>query len=709
MNWRMTLILAAIALVAGCDKGGKATSEGKPVGMVAKPVVEASKTQAAEAAKKVLAPVAVKEGTVAVKGRGDIKAPPGVKVERVARPTAKRPGRPAVNPRLQKAAAGIALPAKGSSNPKVEIIEVSDFQCPYCSKVNPTIKQLLGKYGKDLRIRFLHQPLAFHKNAKPAAIAASAADRQGKFWEFHDKMFANQRALSGTNLVQYARELANADPSFNFAKWQKDAKDPIIAAFVDRNQATAIAVRATGTPMFFINGKQLRGAQPYPKFEAVVAAEIAAAGDNAGDAWIGTRTKVNNAALASYVYEGKTPPSAPPAAAKNKKKRVDRTTYKVAVDVTKDGVKGNKNDALVTLVEFSEFQCPFCSKINPTMDKIMQVYGDNVRVVFKHSPLSFHKDAFLASEASLCANAQGKFWEYHDKLFANQRKLKPENLQQYAGDLGLNLDAFKRCLSSHQFKAQVAADQELATKVTARGTPNIFINGQKLTGAQPFESFKPIIDAKLKAAQALVARGIPANRVYAETIKNGKIIEPLSSTVAEFDYKDGNIHGKEDAVIKIVEFSDFQCPYCSRVPGPLKEVVEHYKGKAAVYFKHFPLSFHKEAKPAAIATLCAKREGKFWEYHDAIFAGQKKLRGATEETFVEFANTAGVRGTAKFIACLKDPSVAKLVEKDMAEGRTAGVRGTPSLYINGRKFSPTGSGYNLKAFTSVIDKYILKK
>jgi protein-disulfide isomerase len=705
MKMRMMVILAALSLLAACSKGGESNPEGKPAAnnkTVQDPQQGASNSGTAtakpQAAPSVQADKGIRVEKVAEPPKGLAKAAPKA---RPAQKAAKK-----VDPKLAAAAAAIKLPAKGSTNPKVEIIEVSDFQCPFCSRVNPTIKQLLEKFGKDLRVRFLHQPLAFHRDAKPAAIASAAAQRQGKFWPYHDKLFANQKALKAANLQQYAQELANAG-GFDMEKWKKDVKDPVLAAFVDRNQATAVAVRATGTPMFFVNGKSLRGAQPYPKFAELVEAEIAASKGQAGDTWIGARTKVNNKGLASYVYEGKTPPAAPARPAK-KKPRVDRTIYKVAVDANKDGVKGNKFDALVTLVEFSEFQCPFCSKVNPTIDKIMSTYGDKVRVVFKHNPLSFHKDAFPAAEASLCANAQGKFWEYHDKLFQNQRALKADNLEQYAADLGLNLDKFKRCMSSHQFKEQVAADQELAGKVTARGTPNTFVNGRKLTGAQPFENFKTIIDEQLKAAEALVARGIPANRVYAETIKNGKIIEPLGSDVAEFDYKDGNIKGKDSAVVKIVEFSDFQCPYCSRVGKPLMDVVEHYKGKAAVYFKHFPLSFHKEAKPAAIGSLCAKQQGKFWEYHDTVFLGQKQLRGATQDKFVEFAKTAGVKNIAKYTKCLSDPAMSKQVDKDMAEGKKAGVRGTPSVFINGRKFSPMGSGFSLQAFTSVIDKHILK-
>ena len=121
-----------------------------------------------------------------------------------------------------------------------------------------------------------------------------------------------------------------------------------------------------------------------------------------------------------------------------------------------------------------------------------------MKLVFKHNPLSFHKDAPLASEAALAAGAQGKFWPMHDILFQNQRKLKRDDLEKYAQEIGLNMAAFKADLDGGKFKAQIKADQDEARKHGARGTPTSFINGRKLRGAQPFARFKTVIDEELK-------------------------------------------------------------------------------------------------------------------------------------------------------------------------------------------------------------------
>jgi protein-disulfide isomerase len=139
-------------------------------------------------------------------------------------------------------------------------------------------------------------------------------------------------------------------------------------------------------------------------------------------------------------------------------------------------------ESLVTIIEFSEFQCPFCSRVLPTMKKIHETYGQDVKVVFKHNPLFFYKDATPASKAALAAGEQGKFWEMHDLLFANQRKLKSENLDAYATQLGLDMAKFKADMANPKFDAVIKADQALGATFGARGTPNFFINGCNLCG-----------------------------------------------------------------------------------------------------------------------------------------------------------------------------------------------------------------------------------
>lgn len=160
-------------------------------------------------------------------------------------------------------------------------------------------------------------------------------------------------------------------------------------------------------------------------------------------------------------------------------------------------IRGNKN-ATVKLVEYSDFQCPFCERHYPVLKQILKDYGDQVSLEYKHFPLSFHPFAQKAAEASECANDQGKFWEYHDKIFENQSALSLEAIKQWAVDLKLNASKFNTCLDSNKYAGRVAAELAEGEKLGVNGTPATFVNGQLVSGAQPYEAFKSIIDNLLK-------------------------------------------------------------------------------------------------------------------------------------------------------------------------------------------------------------------
>ncbi len=169
----------------------------------------------------------------------------------------------------------------------------------------------------------------------------------------------------------------------------------------------------------------------------------------------------------------------------------------VRKQVEAKGPSRGPENAKVTIVEFSDFQCPYCSRAKNTVDQVMEAYAGKVRLVFRHMPLDFHKEAPKAAEASLCANEQGKFWEYHDKLFASQSALQIPQLKDHATAIGLDGAKFGECLDSGKFANVVKQDMEAAQKAGVRGTPAFFINGVMLSGAQPFEEFKAIIDKEL--------------------------------------------------------------------------------------------------------------------------------------------------------------------------------------------------------------------
>jgi protein-disulfide isomerase len=156
-------------------------------------------------------------------------------------------------------------------------------------------------------------------------------------------------------------------------------------------------------------------------------------------------------------------------------------------------VRGNAN-APVTVVEFSDYQCPFCARAEGEVVKVREAYKDQVKIVYKDFPLSIHPNAPKAAEASRCAREQEKYWEYHDVLFANNNALEVPNLKKFAADLKLDIAKFDACLDSGKYAPEIAKDVEEGTRVGVSGTPAFFINGRLVSGAQPFSAFQEVIE-----------------------------------------------------------------------------------------------------------------------------------------------------------------------------------------------------------------------
>jgi len=402
-----------------------------------------------------------------------------------ARPTPPLPSAPRAPP--PAGAARVPLrpddPVKGPAVARVTIVEFSEFQCPFCARVGPTLKQLEDAFPGQVRFAWKHQPLAFHPNAMPAALAAEAAREQGKFWPFHDLAFQNQQALSPEKYLEWAGQIG-ADVSRFKASIEKQAGK----ARIDEDMALGSQVGANATPTMFVNCRKVVGAIPFESYKPIVEEELKKAevllakGAALDGSFYGKACDENVKTLAAAAEPAAAPaaPSAP-------------------VDVPlrgDDPARGNAK-APITIVEFSDFQCPFCSRAGPTLKQIEQAYGKEVRIVWKHQPLPFHPEALPAALAAEAARQQGKFWEMHDKLFENQRSLSAASYEGWAKELGLDVGKFKAAMADPKVKERVLADQELGNKVGANGTPTFFVNGEKVVGAQPFEAFKVVIDRRL--------------------------------------------------------------------------------------------------------------------------------------------------------------------------------------------------------------------
>ena len=481
-------------------------------------------------------------------------SPPKATPKPTAAPTTAPTKAPTATPRP----AATARPSTPSGTAKVTILEYSDFQCPFCSRVVPTIEQIKATYGDKVNVIFKHFPLGFHENAQKAAEASECARDQGKFWEYHDILFDNQNNLGVSSLKRFAGDLGLDTGTFNSCL---DSGEK--AQVVKDDMAEGKAKGITGTPGFFIQGTDangrpmeeiISGAQPYPAFEEVI--ELILTGERASDndpvvkltvlndgtcdacdpsELIGIfRTQLFPTVQVTYVdissAEGKTlvedlDIKAVPAYIFDSSVQqagnydqiapvlipkgdlwvvspgaVGAGKYLQPPGVDDDPIRGPE-DAPVTIIEFTDFQCPFCQRVLPTLDQIMEEYPGKVRIVVRDFPLDqLHPQARNAHAAAGCANDQGKFFEFHDKVFANQQDVSDATLKGYAKDLALDTATFNDCVDSGKYADEVQKDLEDGQEYGVSGTPAFFVNGFSISGAQPFAVFKDIIDKELVKA-----------------------------------------------------------------------------------------------------------------------------------------------------------------------------------------------------------------
>ena len=604
-----------------------------------------------------------------------------------------------------------AQPQKGPQDALVTIVEFSEFQCPFCARVLPTMKQVEETYGDKVRVVWRNNPLPFHKDAAPAAALAMEAYAQGgddKFWEVHDVLFANQKALSRAQLEEYAKAAG-----LDMDKVKKALDEGTHKKLVDDDQAVANQFGARGTPYFFVNGRQLRGAMPFNAFQKVIDEELATA-----EALL--KQGVNkNQIYATVTKDGLTKPAAPKPA--DKKPRPGQPDPKAVYKVPLQGNEPQKgpDDALVTIVEFSDFECPFCGRVEPTMKEVEKKYGKDVRVVWMNNPLPFHKNAKPAATAGLEAHAQKgdkAFWAMHEKMFANQKALTAENLEAWGKELGLNGSKLKKALAEDKYAKTIQQQQTLANTLGARGTPAFFINGRNLRGAQPLAAFTALIDEELAKAKELVKKGTPRSKVYETTIANGETGPKAAPAAAKPDAnkvyniplpKNAPTKGAAKAKVVIQEFSDFQCPFCSRVNPTIAQVMKEYGDKVQIVWRDYPLPFHKDAQPAAQAArevFAQKGDKAFWAYHDLLFQNQKAL---TRPNLEKFAEQVGGINMKAFKEALDSGKHKAAVDADMAAVTKAGARiGTPSFFINGKLLQ---GAQPYAAFKAAIDSALAAK
>jgi protein-disulfide isomerase len=572
---------------------------------------------------------------------------------------------------LAKVPVSSADPQWGNVDAPVTVVQFSDFQCPFCSRVLATLEQLKQKYGPTrLRLVFKHNPLPFHAAARPAAEAAAAVYMlagNDAFFAFHDRAFANQQSLTPENLDSWAKAAGVQIPALH--AWLESGK---ASAKVAEDMELARTIGATGTPGFRINGVTLSGAQPLESFVAIIDEQLAAAKQLTQS---GTPPRLVYVSLTNKntVVE---PPPAPPE---------PEDTQVWNVPVAADDPQRGPRDALVTVVQFSDYQCPFCKRVEDTLRDVRRFYGDDLRIVWKDNPLPFHPRALPAAQlARLIYQKRGNdaFWQAHDALFDSQPALEDSDLERISKQLGLPAKGLPTGGAAEKLRSRIEQSVEQAADFEARGTPHFFINGRRLSGAQPLEAFKKLIDEELGRARALVTSGTPRAKVYAELVERGNGPPPPESKHVALRPGAAS-RGNANAPVVIQIFSDYQCPFCKRVEPTLETLEKDFKGSVRIVWRHLPLPFHKNAQAAAEASeevLAQKGPAAFWHYHDLLFEAQADP-GLERATLDALADKLGL-DMARFKAALDGRVHQAKVDADAEAASNAGINGTPAFVIN---------------------------
>jgi protein-disulfide isomerase len=359
-------------------------------------------------------------------------------------------------------------------------------------------------------------------------------------------------------------------------------------------------------------------------------------------------------------------------------------------------------DAPITMIEFSDFECPFCARYfvqtEPAINE-SYVRTGQVRVVFRDFPLvELHPNAPAAHKASLCVAEQGAelYWPMHAKLFQTQTEWSNSVdplpvFERLAEESGADMDAYRTCMETADAKqAEIDAGLGAGQAAGVTGTPSFFFIGADgaaypLVGAQPYDQFALYIESMLRGEKPPVPEQEQAQAQGEQEIPfwataEGWLPDPDRPG---FNMAGDVYRGNPDAKVTVVEFSDFQCPFCKQhveetQPTLDEEFVD--TGDVMWVFKHFPLSIHPQAPAAGVASECAAEQGQFWEMHHLLFENQERWSVEDPNPIFEELAADLELDAAAFAACLADPAIAERVTSDMSEGAPF-VQGTPTFIV----------------------------
>ena len=512
----------------------------------------------------------------------------------------------------------------------IHLIVFTDYQCPYSASEHDVLDKLAATYGSRLQVVWKQSPMQIHATAELAHRAALAAGRQGKFDEMSTLLYANQAHQSDAELASYAEHL-----HLDVARFRKDLDSPEVIAQMNADRIESQALGVDSTPVLYLDSKRLTGFQSEATLRHLIeqpAAPVTEASESV--------TPSVDAKLMQKIADGRT-------------------------------ARGVKN-APLTLVEFTDFQCPFCAASVPPLKALLEARGNEVRIVYRALPLDFHPQANLAAEAAFAAGAQGKFWEMHDVLFANQHALSREDLNRYAEQLGLNMSAFRNALETHRFAADIAEDRALGEKAGVTGTPAFFLNGEIVEGARSLPELTAWVDSH--AGNAALTNNVadaPSAQNFVVAGDSGK------------------------SLVTLTWFSDVRSVSAIAQAKLIRALMARGKGKMQIVFKPFPSAGRPDSEVAAAALIAAQRSGKFWEMYDALAERRDVL---DEGKLFTVASSIALNPTS-FISSLEAAKAEVISQTEDASRR--GILGSPVIFLNRTRVD----GLQREAFyTAILDR-----
>ena len=610
----------------------------------------------------------------------------------------------------------LETPAFGAAGAPVEVLAFVDFACPYSRQEGQVLRDLVAQFPTQVRVRVLYLPMDLYPESVVVARGAVAAAEQNAFPAFWQKWLRPDAAPSRDALIAWAVEAG-----LDARKFVATLDGPAAQARVARDVAIAHALGITGTPSFLVNGALLQGQQSLATLVTAVRHEMAETAilQSAGaqpQKLVHARVAQNAERLQidyeRYIERAQSAPPQPVpmasgmartsgvATAQVKPAALDpafggqralllpagATTTDVAVWrvlVRADDPQLGEPDAPVTLVLFLDLFAQETAAILPWLVQLPTTQP-NVRLVIKHLPRPIHPLAQMAAEALEAAREQEQFTPFLRQLLAAPQPLTQARVLRASAQLGLDASRFNTALAAHSGKQRIDADVEQAAELGVNGFAALYANGVQVPELTQ-TAVQAAVAAQTEKAAALQKTGIARAALYDALTGKGKLLDALGPEVHAFDLSHAAVQGLPGAPVQIVVFGDLQCPFTARLWPHLRQLDEEMPGRLKLAWLDSPqTTVHPLAEQLAEAGQEARRQGKFWPFVAAL---ARRVDLLDDRSLGQAAREAGLKDRP-LQSALAQHQWTQAVQAERAQGEQAGVRGTPTLFLDGHLFQP---------------------